>query len=329
MHDFRYAKPANLASALAAARDPATRFLAGGTELLNWMRDGIDSPTQVLDITGLPLGLVEATPQGLRIGALAHMSDVGAHPAVRQDFPVLAQSLELAASPQIRNLGTIGGNLLQRTRCPYFRSETPVPCNKRTAGTGCAARHGQNRVHAIFGWSEACVATHPSDLAVALAVLDAVVHVVGATGERAIPATAFYRLPDNEPQRDTVLNHGELIVGVEVPAARSAARSFYLKVRERTSYEFAMISAAVTLELDEAGRSIRGTRIALGGVAHKPWRLSEAERSLRGVSYEREAMAKVVDGAFADARPLEQNAFKTGLAKRAVVRALEHAGGLA
>jgi xanthine dehydrogenase YagS FAD-binding subunit len=327
MQDFRYAKPAELGAALRAVRDPSTRILAGGTELLNWMRDGIEAPTQVVDITGLPLRFVEVTSKGLRLGALAHMSDVGAHPVVRRDYPVLAQSLELAASPQIRNLATIGGNLMQRTRCPYFRSETPVPCNKRKPGSGCAARHGENRELAIFGWSEACVATHPSDLAVALAALDATVHVAGPRGERAIPATDFHRLPGTQPQRETMLGAGELIVGVEVPAGPSTARSHYLKIRQRTSYEFAVVSAAVTLELE--GRTIRSARIALGGVALKPWRLTHAERSLVGTAYEREAMAAAVDGAFGEARPLEQNGYKIPLAKQTVVRALEYAGGLA
>lgn len=327
MQQVSYAKVADLSSALAALRDPDTRVLAGGTELINWMRDGIESPHRVIDITGLPLDYVHVTERGLRIGALARMSDVGANPVVRRDYPVLAQSLELAASPQIRNLATIGGNLMQRTRCPYFRSETPVPCNKRTPRSGCGALHGENRVHAIFGWSESCVATHPSDLAVALAALDAVIHVVGESGERAIPATDFHRLPGDEPQRDTVLARDEMITGVEIPSAPSTARSYYLKVRERTSFEFAMVSAAVTLDLDE--RVIRGARIALGGVAHKPWRLVDAERALAGVPLEHDAMAAAVAGAFADARPLASNAFKIELAKHAVVRALEHAGGLA
>jgi xanthine dehydrogenase YagS FAD-binding subunit len=325
MEPFRYGKAADLASALAALREPGTRVLAGGTELINWMRDGIDTPARVVDVTGLPLDFVRVSEGGLQIGALARMSEVGAHPMVRRRYPVLAQSLELAASPQVRNLATIAGNLMQRTRCPYFRSETPVPCNKRTPGSGCAALHGENRAHAILGWSEACVATHPSDLAVALAALDAEIHLVGAAGERAIPAAEFHRLPGNEPQRDTVLASGELISGVEVPALPSTARSRYLKVRERTSFEFALVSAAVTLELD--GRNIRSARIALGGVAHKPWRLTGAERALAGLVFERDAMAAAVHGAFASARPLEQNGFKIELAKRTVVQALLQAGG--
>ncbi len=326
MENFRYARAADLRSALIALREPSTSALAGGTELLNWMRDGIDAPKQVVDIGRLPLDGIEATDRGLRLGALARMSDVAAHPVVRRDYPVLVQSLELAASPQVRNLGTMGGNLMQRTRCPYFRSETPVPCNKRMAGSGCAARHGENRLHAIFGWSDACVATHPSDLAVALAALDGVIHVASATAERTIPATDFHRLPGDEPQRDTLLQQGELITAVEIPAAPSTARSYYLKVRERASFEFAMVSAAITLELD--GRTIRKTRIALGGVAHKPWRLAPAERALQGAGLEHGAITTALAGAFEDARPLEHNGFKIVLARNAVVRALEHAGGL-
>jgi xanthine dehydrogenase YagS FAD-binding subunit len=326
MENFLYGRATDLVSALTALRDPSTRAIAGGTELLNWMRDGIDNPSQVLDIGDLPLDGIETTTTGLRIGALARMADVGAHPVVRRDYPVLSQSLELAASPQIRNLGTIGGNLMQRTRCPYFRSETAVPCNKRRPGSGCGARHGENRQHAIFGWSEACVATHPSDLAVALAALDAVIHVASAGGERSIPATEFHRLPGDEPERDNLLRAGELITAIDVPASPSTAQSWYLKVRERSSYEFAMVSAAVTLELDRS--TVRAARIALGGVAHKPWRLTVAERALRGTPFEHGAMNVAVGSAFGDAQPLEQNEFKIALARNAVVRALEHAGGL-
>ena len=298
--------------------DLARLLTAGRTVVL----DG--SALEFLDSSGLRV-LLRGAKLAESEGAAFRV--VAPHPVVQREYRVLAQSLELAASPQIRNLATIGGNLMQRTRCPYFRAEVLLPCNKRTPGSGCAARHGENRVHAIFGWSDACVATHPSDLAVALAALDAVVHVVGASGERAIPAADFHRTPGDDPQRDTMLERGELISGVEVRAAPSTSRSYYLKVRERASYEFAMVSAAVTLELD--GAAIRRARIALGGVAHKPWRLGDAERSLAGVAYDHDAMTAAVDGAFAAARPLEHNAFKIALAKRAVVRALELAGGMA
>ena len=244
MHPFEYARAADLASALRAVQDPTARVMAGGTELVNWMRDGIESPARVVDISGLPLDAIEATPRGLRLGATATMAEVAAHPAVREGYPVLAQALEAAASPQIRNRGTMGGNLMQRTRCPYFRAETPLPCNKRSPGSGCPAREGENRGHAIFGWSDGCVATHPGDLAVALAALDAVIHVAGAGGERLVTAAEFHQLPGDDPRRDNVLAPGELITAVEVPAAPSSRTSHYLKVRERASYEFAMVSAA-------------------------------------------------------------------------------------
>jgi xanthine dehydrogenase YagS FAD-binding subunit len=322
MEPFSYTKPTDLGAALTALRDADARPLAGGTELINWMRDGIDSPRTVVDITALALRSVQTSAHGLRIGALATMSDVARDPVVRRDYPVLVQSLELAASPQVRNLATIGGNLLQRTRCPYFRSETPVPCNKRAPGSGCAARHGENRLHAIFGWSDSCVATHPSDLAVALMALDASVHVTSDIGARAIPMAELYDL-----ERETTLRHGELITEIEIPATASTATSCYLKVRERTSFEFALVSAAVTLDLDRG--TIQSARIALGGVAHKPWRLTSAERALAGARVSTEAMSHAVEGAFSDARPLQHNAFKIPLAKHAIVRALEHAGGVA
>jgi xanthine dehydrogenase YagS FAD-binding subunit len=221
----------------------------------------------------------------------------------------------------------MAGNIMQRTRCPYFRAEVPLPCNKRGPGTGCAARHGENRTHAIFGWSDACVATHASDVAVALAALDAVVHVASADGEHAIPFARFHTLPGQTPHIESVLAPTELIIAIEVPASPSARTSHYLKVRERSSYEFAMVSAAVTLEL--ANGTIRAARIALGGVAHKPWRLSAAERALAGARYERGSLVTAVEHALGDARPLEHNGFKVKLAANAAVRALELAGGLA
>jgi xanthine dehydrogenase YagS FAD-binding subunit len=326
MTPFTYQRAVDPQSAIAAlAADPEAACIAGGTELLNWMKDGIAAPRRLIDINALPLDYIEAGPRGLRLGALARMSDVAAHPVVRRAYPAIAEALELSASPQLRNMASMGGNLKQRTRCPYFRAETELPCNKRRPGTGCAAREGENRGHAIFGWSDACVATHPSDVAVGLAALDATVHVLGPRGERAIPVVDFYRLPDDGPEHDTVLAHDELITAIDVPASPLTGRSHYLKVRERSSYEFALVSAAVALAMD--GKHIQQARIALGGVAPRPWRLTTAESALIGVPLERDALRRAVAGAFGAARPLAHNGFKVELAKRTVVRALENAGG--
>jgi xanthine dehydrogenase YagS FAD-binding subunit len=326
MQPFTYQRASGPQSVIAAlAADPAAVCLAGGTELLNWMKDGIAAPGRLIDINDLPLAQIEAGSSGLRLGALARMSDAAAHAAVRRAYPAIAEALELSASPQLRNMASMGGNLLQRTRCPYFRAETELPCNKRRPGTGCAAREGENRWHAIFGWSNACVATHASDVAVALAALDATVQVRGPAGERRIPLVDFYRLPSDAPEHDTVLAHNELIMAIDVPASPLTGRSHYLKVRERSSYEFALISAAVALELD--GKHIRQARVALGGVAPKPWRLTAAEHALTGVPLERDALRRTLDGAFSEARPLRHNGFKVELAKRTVVRALENVGG--
>jgi xanthine dehydrogenase YagS FAD-binding subunit len=318
----RMADPQSVIVALAA--DPDAACIAGGTELLNWMKDGIVAPRRLIDINDLPLNQIEVGPRGLRLGAMARMSDVAAHPAVRRTYPAIAEALELSASPQLRNMASLGGNLLQRTRCPYFRAETELPCNKRRPGTGCAAREGENRGHATFGWSNACVATHPSDVAVTLAALDATVQVRGSTGERTIPLVDFYRLSGDTPEQDTVLAHDELIITIDVPASPLTGRSHYLKVRERSSYEFALVSAAVALAMN--GKHIRQARIALGGVAPKPWRLTTAESALIGMPLERQALHRAVDGAFGEARPLAHNAFKVELAKRTVVRALENVG---
>jgi xanthine dehydrogenase YagS FAD-binding subunit len=254
------------------------------------------------------------------------MSDVASEPAVREAYPALAEALEASASPQLRNMATIGGNLLQRTRCPYFR-ETSFPCNKRSPGSGCSALTGEHRMHAILGASDACVAVHPSDLAVALVALDAVVHIRGAGGERSIPIDDFYLLPGSAPERETVLQHGELIVGVEVPASPFAARSRYLKVRERASYEFALVSTAVAIELVDG--TVSSARVALGGVAPKPWRARAAEEVLVGDRLDAAAIAAAGAVAVRGARPLRDNAFKVRLAERAVVRALSEIGGAA
>jgi len=328
MRPFGYARAPDLESALTALVEPGTEIIAGGTELVNWLKEGIAAPDRLLDITALPLDAVETTGDGLQLGGLARMSDVAGHPAVVRDYPVLAESLLSAASAQLRTMATIGGNLMQRTRCPYFRAETLLPCNQRDPGSGCAALHGDTSSHAIFGWTPECVATHPSDLTVALAALDAEVILRDAGGTRAVPMADFYRQPGAPRQRPTTVEPEELITAIRVPAAPSAHRSHYLKVRERVSYEFAVVSAAAVVELD--GPTITGARLALGGVAHRPWRLPDAEAALVGVPIsDATAVREAVARSFTSARPLPGNGFKVELAQRAAVRALRTAGGVA
>jgi xanthine dehydrogenase YagS FAD-binding subunit len=324
MEQFGYARVASLDQAIAAAIEPHTAFLAGGTELLNWMRLGIAAPKRVLDITGLePLHQIESLPDGgLRIGALVRLNDAAQHESVMRDYPVLSEAILKAASAQLRNLATIGGNPLQKTRCPYFRAEEPLPCNKRNPGSGCSALHGINDKHAIFGWSEACVATQPSDPAVALAALDAVYVTAHRDGGQRIPATELHTLPGDRPELDTVLRPGELITAIEL--SHPSPLSAYLKLRERESYEYAIVSAAAVLDLD--GEVIRRARIALGSVAHRPWRLSAAEGRLAGLSLRnRESMRAAIEASFVDVRPLSHNAYKIPLAKNAALRAIESA----
>jgi xanthine dehydrogenase YagS FAD-binding subunit len=329
MQPFTYTKASDVGAAIAeVAAEPGAAFVAGASELANWMKDGIQAPTRLVDINALPLGEIEIRPEGLRLGGLARMSDVAATPAIRQAYPVLSEALERGASAQIRNMGTMGGNLLQRTRCPYFR-ETSFPCNKRVPGSGCAALSGEHRLHAIFGASDACIAVHPSDLAVALVALDAIVHTRGAGGERAIPIDALYLPPGDTPDRETALEHGELIVAVEIPAAPFAARSHYLKVRDRESYEFALVSVAACLELAGPDNTVRSARVALGGVAHKPWRARAAEDALVHRRLTEESIAAAGAAAVQGAQPRRDTAFKVPLAERAVVRALATIGGLA
>jgi xanthine dehydrogenase YagS FAD-binding subunit len=331
MHPFALSRADDPAKAIAAhAHDPELAFIAGGTDLIGLMKDRVTLPERLLDINGLPnMARIEALPEGgVRIGALARMSDVAADTQVRRRFPVVAEALLFAASGQLRNMASIGGNIMQRTRCAYFRDEIGSRCNKRNPGAGCAALHGLNRNHAIFGWSESCVATHPSDLAVALAALDAIVIVSGKTGERRIPFTDFHRLPGRTPERDNALDRGDLIVAVEVPATVEARASHYLKVRDRASYEFALVSAAAGVATD--GKRIRSARLAMGGVAHKPWRLTAAESGLRGISLDDiDGLRSAIAASFADARPLAHNAFKVELAHRAALRALQTAGARA
>jgi xanthine dehydrogenase YagS FAD-binding subunit len=331
MHPFLFLTADDPAKAIRAhTQDPQLTFIAGGTDLLGLMKDRVILPERLLDINGLPdMARIEALPDGgLRIGALARMSDVAAHAEVRRRFPVIAEGLLFAASGQLRNMASMGGNIMQRTRCAYFRDEDDLPCNKRRPGTGCSALHGLNRNHAIFGWSDACVATNPSDVAVAFAALDANVIVRGPAGERSISFTDFHRLPGGTPERDNVVERGDLIIAIEVPATAEGRASHYLKVRDRQSYEFALVSAAAAVATD--GRSIRSARLALGGVAHKPWRLTAAETALRGVSLDDiDALKTAIATSFTEVHPLAHNAFKVELTQRVALRALQTAGARA
>jgi xanthine dehydrogenase YagS FAD-binding subunit len=326
---FAFAEASTLGEALVLLAEPGAQAIAGGTELVNWLKEGIETPDRLVDLNRVPgLDGIDLGADGLRLGALARMSDVAEREEVVRGYPAIVEALLSSASPQLRNMATIGGNLLQRTRCPYFRAEVDLACNKRRPGTGCAAlESGEDRGLAIFGGSEHCLATHPSDLAVALAALEARVETTGAGGSRTIPLDEFYRLPGERPERDTTLEPGELIVTVAVPASRLARGSCYLKVRERASYEFALVSAAVGVAID--GSTIREATIALGGVAPKPWRLATAAEALQGVDLSDEAgLRAALEPDFAGARPGRRNGFKVELAKRAVVRALRTAGGV-
>jgi xanthine dehydrogenase YagS FAD-binding subunit len=327
MHPFTLSRVDKVSQAIAAhAIDPQLAFIAGGTDLIGLMKDRAVLPERLFDINGLPdMAHIETLPEGgLHIGALARMSDVAVDMEVRRRFPVIAEALLFSASGQLRNMASIGGNIMQRTRCAYFRDEADCRCNKRRPGSGCAALHGLNRNHAIFGWSEHCVATHPSDLAIALAALDAIVIVQGKTGERHIPFADFHRLPASTPGRDNVLERGDLIVAVEVPARPEGRASHYLKVRDRQSYEFALVSVAAAVVTE--GKRIQSVRLAMGGVAHKPWRLTAAETGLCGVSVnDAEAMRSAIATSFTDARPLAHNAFKVELAQRVALRSLQTA----
>jgi xanthine dehydrogenase YagS FAD-binding subunit len=308
-------------------REPGTVALAGGTELLNWLRLGIAAPERVVDISRVAgLDRIERLPGGgLRIGALARLSHVAANDDVGRDWPVLRQAIHKSASAQLRNLATIGANLLQKTRCPYFRSEDPVPCNRRAPGSGCAARHGHDERHALFGWTDDCIATQPSDPAVALAALDARVVARSTSGTRRIAVTDFHVLPGDGVDRDTVLERGELIEAIELglPAPHSA----YVKVRERESYEYALASAAATVRLDDLGR-IESARIALGSVALRPWRLTEAESRIVGVMPDEPSVSAALEAGLAQARPVPGSAYKLAIARGAARRALMTAAGM-
>ena len=324
MINFQYTRASDVSDAVRQiAADPTAKFIAGGTNLLDLMKEDVERPTRLIDITRLPLTKIEETAGGgLRIGALVPNSDLAWHAAIAQRYPVLASAILAGASAQLRNMASTGGNLLQRTRCFYFY-DTATPCNKREPGSGCSAIKGINRINAILGTSDACIATHPSDMCVALAVLEARIHVAGPDGERIVPFADFHRLPGDTPERDTNLDANEIVTAVELPAEGFARNYTYLKIRDRLSYAFALVSVAVGLEMD--GTTIRHARFALGGVAHKPWREPSAEAALNGQVASPENFRRAADLALRDAKGFEHNAFKIELARRTIVRALTQA----
>jgi xanthine dehydrogenase YagS FAD-binding subunit len=325
MQPFVYVHAESVDHALASARRGDARYIAGGTTLVDLMRLEVMTPSAVVDLSPLPLTQIERAGDGLRIGAMARNSAVATHPLVVERYPLLAQALLAGASQQVRNMATVGGNLLQRTRCPYFR-DLAVACNKRAPGSGCSAIDGYTRSHAILGTSESCIATHPSDMCVALAALDAVVHTRGAGRERAIPFGEFHTLPGDHPEIESALEPGELVTHIELPASPFAAHAHYVKVRDRAAFAFALASAAVGL--DVADGKIRAARIALGGVATRPWRAAEAEQALVGQAPNRASFERAAAAAIVDPKPRRDNAFKVALAKRTIVRALELAWGM-
>jgi xanthine dehydrogenase YagS FAD-binding subunit len=324
MINFQYARANDVADAVRQiAADPTAKFIAGGTNLIDLMKEDVERPSRLIDISRLPLKTVEPTAGGgLKIGALVPNSDLAYHPLIAQRYPMLASAILAGASAQLRNMASTGGNLLQRTRCAYFY-DTATPCNKREPGSGCSAITGLNRGHAILGTSEACIATHPSDMCVVLVALDAKVHVAGPAGERAIAFADFHRLPGNTPERDTNLEPNEIVTAVELPARGFATNYTYLKIRDRLSYAFALVSVAAALELE--GSTIKEARLALGGVAHKPWRDQAAEAALRGQAADPAVFAQAADILLRDAKGYAHNSFKIELARRAIVRALTQA----
>ena len=324
MRPFSYARASSVDDAIATMeREPEAKFLGGGTNLVDLMKMGVEQPATLVDITRLPLSEIEEYNGGVRIGAMARNSAVANHPLIRERYPVLSQALLAGASGQIRNMATVGGNLLQRTRCFYFYDPSYRECNKRVPGSGCAALSGYNRIHSILGGSDHCIATHPSDMAVAMAALDASVRVQGPHGERSIPLADLYRLPGRTPNVETDLRPGELITAVDLPAP-SAGRSHYLKVRDRNSYAFALVSVAAIVDVDPDHR-IREARIALGGVAPKPWRVMEAEESLKGKEASETNYVHAAELLLRGAKTYRYNAFKLELARRSTVRALSTA----
>ena len=324
MRPFKYSRVNDAANAVrTVSANAAANFLAGGTNILDLMKEDVARPTELVDVSRLNFAQIKSANGGVSIGATAKNTETANHPLIRGNYPLLTQAILAGASGQIRNMASNGGNLLQRTRCSYFY-DTAMPCNKRMPGTGCGALEGINRMHAIFGWSEKCVAVYPSDMSIALAALDAVVKVQGADGkERSIMFTDFHRLPGDTPEIETNLKHGELITAIELPKNNFAGKSYYLKVRDRASYAFALISVAAALEMN--GGKIRQVRIAMGGVAHKPWRAANAEKMLIGKAATEANFKLAAEAEMKNAKPLEHNKFKVELGKRGIVRALQMA----
>lgn len=337
MNPFTYARPDSVDSAIDEQQnEPLAKFIGGGTNLIDLMKENVEKPTRLIDINRLPLTDITELPDGgLRLGALATNADTAYHPMVQERYPLLSETILAGASAQLRNMATNGGNLFQRTRCYYFY-DTAMPCNKRNPGSGCAAIGGYNRIHAILGTSDenpktACIATYPSDMAVALAALEAVVRIDGPNGERTLPIGEFHRLPGNEPQKDNTLQPGELVTAIDLPATGFAQHHTYLKLRDRASYAFALVSVAAGLEMepaDGAGNRITKVRLAMGGVAHKPWRKPEAEQLLIGKEATVENFWPVAESLLEGAKGYGHNTFKIELGKRAVVRALSRAAGI-
>jgi len=321
MRPFKYSRATDAGNAVSQiSANNQAKFLAGGTNLLDLMKEDVERPNELIDVAKLNFTQIKSMNGGVSIGALAKNTDTANHPLVRQNYPLLTQAILAGASQQIRNMASNGGNLLQRTRCSYFY-DVAMPCNKREPGTGCGALEGINRMHAVFGWSNECVAVHPSDMCVALVALDAVVKVQGKDGkERSIPFADFHRLPENNPQKDTNLNQGELITAIELPKNNFADKSYYLKVRDRASYAFALVSVAAALETN--GGKIKQARIAMGGVSHKPWRAMQAEQFLAGKNATEANFKLAAEAEMKNAKPLEHNKFKIELGRRAIVRAL-------
>jgi xanthine dehydrogenase YagS FAD-binding subunit len=324
MINFHYARATDVSDAVRQiAADNTAKFIAGGTNLIDLMKQDVERPSRLIDISRLPLRNIEQTAEGgLRIGALVPNSDLAWHPLIEQRYPLLGSAIVAGASQQLRNMASTGGNLLQRTRCLYFY-DTATPCNKRTPGSGCSAIDGINRINAILGTSDACIATHPSDMCVALAALEARVHVTGPAGDRVIAFNDFHRLPEDRPHLDTNLHPNEIVIAVELPAQGFAKHYSYLKIRDRLSYAFALVSVAAALELE--GDTIKQARLALGGVAHKPWRDTAIEATLRGQPANQATFTHAADLMLRDAKGFAHNAFKIDLARRSIVRALTQA----